>query len=58
MPKYSACYEGFRIKSGSILADHREMCKFEDVGDIGYKRVSGFIMDIVDNAASAGKLSG
>ncbi|PMD40433.1 hypothetical protein L207DRAFT_633459 [Hyaloscypha variabilis F] len=47
VPQHSACIDGFLVQTGSIPANHSDMCKFETEDDIGYQRTSGFIISLV-----------
>lgn len=51
VPEWSASIDGFKVKSGSIPANHSEMCKYKDVNTPGYQRTSGHIIDFVEAAA-------
>jgi hypothetical protein len=50
VPEFSACFDGFRVKTASIRADHMDMCKFDSANDDGYKRSAWYISDFVTDA--------
>ncbi|KAF4626223.1 hypothetical protein G7Y89_g11938 [Cudoniella acicularis] len=51
VPEWSACIDGFQVKTGSIPANHMQMCKYENSDSIGYQRTSGHIINLVDAIA-------
>jgi hypothetical protein len=50
VPQRSACLDGFLVQTGSIPANHMDMCRFANDSDIGYQRTSGHIITLVEDA--------
>lgn len=50
VPKSSATLSSFYVRSGSIQADHINMCKFSSSDDSGYKRVAQEIKALIKKA--------
>jgi hypothetical protein len=44
----SAVIDGFNVRKASIQANHIDVCKFGSRDDYGYKKVTGFILDILE----------
>lgn len=44
----SAVIDGFKVRKASIQANHIDVCKFGSRDDYGYKKVKGFILDILE----------
>lgn len=45
--------DGFNVRKASIQADHLGVCKFDNREEDGYKKVTGFILDVFEE----GKMS-
>ncbi|OBT98500.1 hypothetical protein VE01_03650 [Pseudogymnoascus verrucosus] len=52
VPEYSASMDGFNVRKDSIPANHMDMTKFSRANDIGYRRVSGHIVSLVQVQAT------
>lgn len=50
VPHSSATLPSFNARSGSIQENHMNMCKFSSRNDIGYKRVTQEIKDLIKKA--------
>jgi hypothetical protein len=50
VPQRSACLDGFLVETGSIPANHMDMCKYANDSDIGYQRTSRHIITLVEDA--------
>lgn len=50
VPEYSASIDGFNVKTSTIPANYMDMCKFDNPGDIGYRRISGHILTFTQQA--------
>ncbi|OBT63079.1 hypothetical protein VE03_07456 [Pseudogymnoascus sp. 23342-1-I1] len=48
VPEYSASMDGFNVRKDSIPANHMDMTKFLSMQDIGYRRISGHIVSLVE----------
>ncbi|KFZ04693.1 hypothetical protein V501_09060 [Pseudogymnoascus sp. VKM F-4519 (FW-2642)] len=51
-PEYSASMDGFNVRKDSIPANHMDMIRFSSAHDIGYRRVSGHIVSLVQVQAN------
>jgi hypothetical protein len=45
--------DGFNVRKVSIQADHLGVCKFESREEDGYKKVTGFILDIFEEGKAS-----
>ena len=54
VPEDSACFDGRNIRRDMLPGDHREMCKFRDCNQTGYKRILGHIKRLVAAAGGTG----
>ncbi|KFY81438.1 hypothetical protein V500_11415 [Pseudogymnoascus sp. VKM F-4518 (FW-2643)] len=52
VPEFSASTDGFNIRKDSIPANHMDMTKFSKPQDIGYRRISGHIVSLVQIQAA------
>ena len=50
VPQRSACLDGFLVETGSIPANHMDMCKYANDSGIGYQRTSRHIITLVEDA--------
>ena len=50
VPQRSACFDGFLVETGSIPANHMDMCRYANDSDIGYQRTSRHIITLVEDA--------
>ena len=50
----SACIDGFNVRTNSIPKNHMDMCKFQDVNELGFKRAYGHIARLVPNDIDQG----
>ena len=49
MTKESAKIAGSNVIYDSVPKNHREMCKFAGRDDVGYKRITGILYDMLDS---------
>jgi hypothetical protein len=45
--------DGFNVRKASIQADHIGVCKFGSREEDGYKKVTGFILDIFEEGKAS-----
>ncbi len=45
VPESSASYDGFKVQTNSIYANHMDMVKFSKSGERGYQRILGYIIE-------------
>ncbi|KFY59535.1 hypothetical protein V496_05647 [Pseudogymnoascus sp. VKM F-4515 (FW-2607)] len=50
VPEYSASMDGFNVRKDSIPANHMDITKFLSPQDIGYRRILGHIVSLVEGA--------